>query len=194
MSKKKILLGMLLAGVVFALVGCGSTGGADMEINPAASEANPLAGAYMPDFSTTTLAGETVDSTIFYESELTMVNIWGSFCGPCIEEMPDLERLSQDLQGKGIRVIGILVDDDLESAASILADAEVTFTNLNMDASLQAFLGKFQYVPTTIFIDGKGQVMPEIAVGALGYEEYKALAEAALSSATAVPIEGSGGG
>jgi thiol-disulfide isomerase/thioredoxin len=192
--RKSILFVALFVFGVFVVSGCGLIGGADRELNPAAGDVNPLAAAYMPDFSTTTLTGEAVDCTIFYEAELTMVNIWGSFCGPCIEEMPDLERLSKDLKKQGIRVIGILVDDDLESAGAILADAQVTFTNLTMDASLQTFLGKFQYVPTTIFIDGKGQVMPEIAVGARGYEEYKALAESALRSATAVPVDTSGGG
>jgi thiol-disulfide isomerase/thioredoxin len=55
-------------------------------------------------FETTDLAGNTVRSEdIFGENALTMVNLWGTYCGPCIGEMPDLEELNGRLKDKKLR-------------------------------------------------------------------------------------------
>ena len=45
-------------------------------------------------FISTDLDGNAVDNAVFENAELTFVNIWGTFCGPCINEMPDLGELS----------------------------------------------------------------------------------------------------
>ncbi len=190
---KRLALMTSILMILALLSACSLGSETEKTANPYASEENPLAGTYMPDFSTTDLDGKALDSLLFYEAELTMINIWGTYCGPCIAEMPELERLSKDLAADNIKVIGVLMDEDVDSARAIAADTGVSFPTLLMDDSLRATLGKFQYVPTTIFVDGKGQIMAEIAVGARGYEAYKALAKAALTSSTTVQA-GSGSG
>ena len=47
-------------------------------------------------FESETLDGEKVTEEIFQQADLTMVNIWATFCGPCIQEMPDLAQLSEE--------------------------------------------------------------------------------------------------
>ena len=62
------------------------------------------------NFETVTLEGETVTQEIFAEADLNMVNIWGTFCGPCIREMPELGELSDEYADKGVQIIGMLTD------------------------------------------------------------------------------------
>ena len=48
------------------------------------------------DFTAQDLDGNTVDESIFADYEVTMVNLWGTFCGPCLQEMPDLGEISDE--------------------------------------------------------------------------------------------------
>ena len=54
-------------------------------------------------FTAQDLDGNQVDETIFEDAELTMINVWGTFCTPCLEEMPDLAELNREYQEKGVR-------------------------------------------------------------------------------------------
>ena len=140
-------------------------------------------------FETTDLEGNAVRSEdIFSENRLTMVNLWGTFCGPCIGEMPDLEELNARLKDKDCAVIGVVIDvpsaDDsamIQTAEEIIADTGVTYLNLlpweGMDAALPS-----QFVPTTYFIDANGQIVGEAAIGARGADEYEALIDEVLAS------------
>ena len=66
-------------------------------------------------FETTDLAGNPVKSEeLFSPYKLTMINLWGTFCGPCIQEMPGLETLYQTMKAKNVNVIGVVVDIALE--------------------------------------------------------------------------------
>ena len=61
-------------------------------------------------FSSKDMAGNAVTSDIFAKNKLTMVNIWGTFCPPCIREMPDLAKLNSANKSKGVEVVGIPID------------------------------------------------------------------------------------
>ena len=39
-----------------------------------------------------------------------MINVWGTFCGPCIREMPDLARISESHKNSGVEVVGVVID------------------------------------------------------------------------------------
>ena len=140
-------------------------------------------------FETTDLDGNPVDSAdIFGNAKITMVNLWGTYCGPCINEMPGLEELNQRLAEKDCAIIGIVVDirnpEDtglIETAKEIIEDTGVTYPNLlpwdGLDITLRA-----QFIPTTYFIDANGKLVGEAAVGARGADEYEALLDEALES------------
>ena len=139
-------------------------------------------------FETVDLDGNPVRSAdIFSQNKLTMVNIWGTFCGPCINEMPDLEVLNGRLADKGCAMIGVVCDvagtgdtAHIEEAKDIVADTGVTYRNLlpwdGFDAALPA-----EYIPTTYFVDSEGRLVGEPAVGARGADDYEALLDAALA-------------
>ena len=84
-------------------------------------------------FTTTDINGNTVTSEeLFGSHEITMLNVWASWCGPCIGELQELEALNNRLAGKDCAVIGLLIDGDdpdaVETARQILREKGVTYT------------------------------------------------------------------
>ena len=59
------------------------------------------------EFEVTDLDGKKVDKSIFQEADVTMVNVWATFCNPCLEEMPYLAELSKEYDSKNVQIIGL---------------------------------------------------------------------------------------
>ncbi len=135
-------------------------------------------------FETVTLDGEKVDQNIFAEADLNMVNIWGTFCGPCINEMPDLGELAEEYAEKGVRLIGIIADvrePGNEAAEKIVEATGADYTHLVMSQSLKVnYLGQVQGVPTTIFLDREGKQVGEVCVGAKSKKNWSKLIDEML--------------
>lgn len=139
-------------------------------------------------FSTVDLDGQPVTSEdLFSNNKITMVNIWGTFCGPCINEMPELEKLYAEFTGQGCGIIGIVgdaagVDDEsiISDAKSIIADTGVTYPNILPWDGLQDQLS-FNAFPTTYFVDSKGTVIGAPVVGAY-IDQYSSRLREALES------------
>lgn len=149
---------------------------------PADAGAQEKNEAAFPDFSTVDLEGETFDDTIFAEQDLTVINFWGTYCGPCINEMPDLGELAQSMP-EGSRLIGVVIDgseDDL--ARQIVSETGANFPHLLMDNGLISYASTLVGVPTTVFVDSEGNIVGEPLVGSRGGEEYRAEIEAALAT------------
>lgn len=138
---------------------------------PAADGSEPPAAPQIGSFSLQDLDGNPVSEAIFAEAELTMVNIWTTWCGPCVEEMPTLAALAQQLP-ENVQIYGICKDAISEDARvlarQILADAGADFPVLVPDqAMLEGYLNQVsQAVPTTLFFDRNGQQVGEAVVGA----------------------------
>ena len=138
-------------------------------------------------FETTDLEGNPVSSAdIFSQHKLTMVNVWGTFCGPCIGEMPDLEVLNGRLAEKDCAIIGLVCDvrgpndtDTIEAAKEIVAETGVTYLNLLPFSEMNRIFPAM-YIPTTYFVDENGQIVGEEAVGARGADDYEALVDKLL--------------
>ncbi|MDO5399743.1 MAG: TlpA disulfide reductase family protein [Eubacteriales bacterium] len=150
--------------------------------------------SHVGDFSTETLEGETIDQGIFSNKKLTMINAWTTWCGACIEEMPDLEALSKELENSDAQVISIVCDtydardgvneELLELAQRIQERTGVTFPTLIPDDSLKDGLlqGILGY-PTTWFVDEKGTVIGEPVLGSHSKDEWMALIEERMAEA-----------
>ena len=129
-------------------------------------------GSEMPSFTTKDINGTEVDSTIFSEKKLTVVNVWGTFCGPCIEEMPELAEWAKEM-GDDVQLIGIVGDingendtQHIELAQTIAQKANVEFTNLIPNDDFSGFMSNIIGFPTTFFVDQTGAIVGEPIVGA----------------------------
>jgi cytochrome c biogenesis protein CcmG, thiol:disulfide interchange protein DsbE len=88
----------------------------------------------------------------------TVVNLWGSWCAPCREEMPLLQQLADTAEGK-VQVVGVISKDGKPQAESFAADAGVTFPSaFDGDGKLMADLG-INVLPATYFLDATGSLV-----------------------------------
>ena len=160
MRLKSAVLLILVLALLLALCACGKKEAAE-------PSATPLTGL---SFSTKDIDGSKVSSeSLFQQNKITMVNLWTSWCSPCIRELPELDALYTEYRDRGVAVVGILLDGDeesaLESAKTLMIKAGVTYTVLRPSADMGELLN-VQYVPTTLFVDARGNLIGETVVGA----------------------------
>ncbi|HAZ37537.1 MAG TPA: hypothetical protein DCY71_06755, partial [Clostridiaceae bacterium] len=140
---------------------------------------NPIMALGKLEFSLKDIEGDTYNSDdVFKENKLTLMNIWGTMCTPCIKELPELQKLSNELSSKGIGVIGLVGDvngdDGLDEAKLIVAKKKINFLNLLPDDKIRdELLSKIEGYPVTIFLDSEGNFVGQVIVGARSADEYK---------------------
>ena len=124
---------------------------------------------YMPEFSCTDINGNPVSNDVFKDYKLTLINLWGTWCGPCIAELPDLQKASERLAEKSIQVISICEDAEaeLELAKEILEENGVAFTTIVPDAKLtDDFVSLCHSFPSNIVVNSDGDVVKNVFSGA----------------------------
>ena len=86
-------------------------------------------GGIVPAMTLHTLDGHTLDIPRAWAGKPTLVNLWASWCAPCLKEMPDLQAFSAQHATTGVQVVGIALDD-VASARTLLTRLGVTYPNL----------------------------------------------------------------
>ena len=157
-----------LLAVALLLSGCSEDSAAGND-SPNTAQASPVA-KNIPNFSAKTIKGEVVTNEIFASKKITVVNIWGTFCPPCIAEMPELGEISRSLPADA-QIIGLVCDatDDspqIQKALQITQEAGADFVNIVPDEQLMKFMDGVEAVPTTIFVNSKGEVVGKAIIGA----------------------------
>ena len=129
--------------------------------------------------SLTNLAGDEIDKTIFEGHDLTVINVWATSCKPCLSEMPELAKLSDEYEQNGgqVQIIGLCtdlvdmdanrVDSQIELANQIVELTGADYTHLVPDDEMLNFLmDNIIGVPTTFFVDSQGKEVGESVIGA----------------------------
>jgi thiol-disulfide isomerase/thioredoxin len=146
-------------------------------------------------FTSVDLENQPVDEKIFSSAKVTMVNIWATFCSPCLSELPSLGSLAKEYEGKGFQIIGIPVDvtDEvgnvsdslLTIAKSIVEQKGATYRHILPSKSLyRVKLDEVYSVPETIFVDSKGNQLGESIIGSRSKEDWKKIIEKYLKAKT----------
>ena len=108
-----------------------------------------------PQFTLPTLEGGKVSLKDF-RGKLLMLNFWASWCIPCREEMPAMERLYQRHKELGFVILGVNVKDNKKSALSFVRKLNITFPiGFDPDGEVGLLYGAWG-LPTTYLIDTKG--------------------------------------
>lgn len=121
-------------------------------------------------FEAQDLNGNTVSSAVFSESKLTMVNVWATYCSPCLSEMPDLGQLAAEYDPEEFQLIGIISDvqengdsDAAALAADLVERTGADYPHLLLNQSLyDALLTDVTAVPTTFFINESGKIIDTV--------------------------------
>lgn len=198
-----VLAGMLC---VSALNGCASSKPSettpanpetptDSQTLPGETDGFPDGGFVGPslgNFTTQDINGTTYTQDIFKDYDLTMVNIFTTWCTPCVNEMPDLEKLHQQMADKGVNVVGVVLDvldtqgnavpEDLERAQELVERTGVTYPVLLPDSTY--FNGRLigiEAFPETFFVDKNGNVVGGTYSGSGGLEDWLEVVETELA-------------
>ncbi|HML49119.1 MAG TPA: TlpA disulfide reductase family protein [Clostridia bacterium] len=134
--------------------------------------------------------GQPVPEDVYSRSTLTMVNIWGTFCSPCIAEMPYLGELSREYEAERFQIVGVVSDvtspedDNVELAKTIIEGSAADYLHvIPSQAMLYGPMASMQYVPTTLFINANGEVVGEPVVGGHSKADWQTIIEERLAMA-----------
>jgi len=144
-------------------------------------------------FTTQDINGNTITPDIFKDNDLTMVNVFTTWCTPCVNEMPDLEKLHQQMKEKKVGVVGVvldvlnekgeIVDEDLERAQLLVKETGVTYPVLLPDSTyFNGRLIDIEAFPETFFVDKDGNVVGDHYSGSGGLEDWIEVVENELTN------------
>lgn len=120
------------------------------------------------------IEGNAVSSSVFGDSKLTMVNVWATYCNPCLKEMPELGELAKEYEPDQFQLIGIISDvqegagdEALEYALGLIEQTGADYPHLLLNESIyRGLLTEVSAVPTTFFVNENGEVL-DVVVGAM---------------------------
>ncbi|MBQ6347570.1 MAG: redoxin domain-containing protein [Clostridia bacterium] len=148
------------------------------------------------EFETTDLDGNPVKSAdLFKDNKITMVNVWGSWCVNCINEMAELAQLHHRLQEKGCGIVGLEyepkpIETVAETARAVMTANGTTYPNA-IKPQDNPILDQFNSYPTTLFVDSEGRILTYPIVGA-AVAKYEPTVEALLAGESADAVTGTG--
>ncbi len=165
--------------------------------SPASQEEEaPEAAPILGEFTATDLAGNEVTQSVFEGHPVTMVNVWATFCGPCLREMPDLGALHQEFSEQGFQILGIVTDvqapdgsisqEQVDLAAQIAEETGASYLHLLPSEDLIAcLLWQVSSVPTTIFVDETGALIGKGYLGSRDAAAWRSIIEEKLEAVSA---------
>lgn len=118
-----------------------------------------------------TLSGTTFEGTPWKvadaRNKVLVLNVWGTWCGPCVVEMPDLQKVWSQMSaaGKPVQFMGIDYRDEVETARAFLRANKITYPSLVDDGgrTLLALRGKANATPTTLVLDRQGRIAARVS-------------------------------
>ena len=157
-----VAVGGILGGIGFAL-------GAALLLTPEIQLVAP--GRQAPDFRAVDLiTGDTVRIAT-YEGEVVLLNIWATWCAPCEQEMPSMQRLHEAMADSGLHIVAVSVDQgNRESVERWIAERQLTFQVLHDPTGRIERTYQTTGVPESFVIDRDGVIVKKV----IGAEEWDA--------------------
>lgn len=126
--------------------------------NKKASEKPPMEGLMAPDFTLPTLDGKEMKLSD-YAGKIVFLNIWATWCPPCKEEMPSMQKLYEMMRGRDFVMLTISIDEKKEAVEAFMKEMSLTFpVGLDPQQKVSAQY-RITGVPESYIIDKSGMVM-----------------------------------
>src|SRR5712692_3226403 len=125
-----------------------------------------------PDFTLEDLSGKRV-SLKNLKGKVVFLNFWATWCVPCRDEMPEMEKLHQELKGQGLEVVAVNFRDDKAEVRKFLKELGLTFTVLlDKDGNVSEEYGVYS-LPLSYFVNRKGEFVGK-ALGSRDWSSQEA--------------------
>ena len=155
---------------------------------PAGQSMTASGTASIAPLSTKTIDGADFSEKDFSDYDLTMVNVFATWCTACVQEIPDLEKLRQEMKDKGVNVVGVVTDtrdesgeenqEAIEKAKLIQAKTKAGYPFLIPDSSyLNGRVKNLQAMPETFFVDKNGNIVGDSYSGSRSLKDWKEIVE-----------------
>ena len=143
------------------------------------------------NLSTKDINGKEFTKKDFENYDLTMVNVFATWCTACVNEIPDLAKVQKEMKGKGVNIVGVVTDtvDDngtnkeaLKKAKKIQKKTKAGYPFLMPDkTNFNGRLNGIQAMPETFFVDKNGNIVGDTYSGAKSAKEWKQVIEKELA-------------
>lgn len=156
----------------------------------ACGEEEEKAAGQFSSFTAAATDGTSVDQEILKNSKVTMLNIWATTCGPCLNEMPDLAELSKQYDSSDFQVIGIVLDtidssgeivqSQVDAAQDLIGQTGADYLHLLPSQDLLDIrLSEVNVFPTSIFVDADGSILHTV-LGAKEKDDWESIIDDVL--------------
>lgn len=200
MIKKKVVTILTCAAAAVCLTGCAGT---SKETESKAEKTESTTGAKTQStaagqgkalplpvyFEGTDMEGSEISAEIFEDSKVTMINVWATYCNPCLNEMPELGELAGEYDPGDFQIIGVISDvqegadqETLEYAQGLIEETKAAYPHLLLNESIyNALLKEVTAVPTTMFCDKNGVILDTV-IGARDKEQWEEIINGLLEN------------
>ena len=163
----------------------------DLENTMAFSTDSQNVATDLSNLQTMDIDGKEFSGKNFSDYDLTMVNVFATWCSPCVQEIPDLAEIQKEMKDKGVNIVGVVTDtvdqtgenqEALEKAKLIRERSKAEYPFLIPDKSnFNGRLSGIQAFPETFFVDKKGQIVGETYSGSHNKKAWLEIIEKELA-------------
>lgn len=163
----------------------------DLENTMAFSTDSQNVATDLSNLQTVDIDGKEFSGKDFSDYDLTMVNVFATWCSPCVQEIPDLAEIQKEMKDKGVNIVGVVTDtvdqtgenqEALEKAKLIRERNKAEYPFLIPDKSnFNGRLSGIQAFPETFFVDKKGQIVGETYSGSHNKKAWLEIIEKELA-------------
>ena len=163
----------------------------DLENTMAFSTDSQNVATDLSNLQTMDIDGKEFSGKNFSDYDLTMVNVFATWCSPCVQEIPDLAEIQKEMRDKGVNIVGVVTDtvdqtgenqEALEKAKLIRERSKAEYPFLIPDKSnFNGRLSGIQAFPETFFVDKKGQIVGETYSGSHNKKAWLEIIEKELA-------------
>lgn len=178
---KRILRNAVATAAVAAMILLCACGAQNDGSSNAGSSGNADFGDLFASFNAEDLNGDAQTQELVLKNRLTLVEVWGTYCTSCKATIGDTEKVYEKYRGKGVGVIGIVVDltdeegniDDQKVAAArkIADDKGIKFTNISVPGEVAPALQSISVIPSYFLLNDKGEAVSPV------YDATKSVSE-----------------
>ena len=144
-------------------------------------------------FETKGVDGKDYTEKVFSDYDLTLVNVFTTWCSPCVNEIPELEKLYEEMKEKGVGVVGVVLDtvgddakqneDTVKKAGVLQEKTTASYPFLVPDSTMMnGRLNGVSAFPETFFVDKEGNIVGETYSGSHTLDEWKEIVEKELKN------------